>query len=150
MSLKKCLGAAFAAFILIGAIGFLMHKGKNSTSSVSSTGSAESITTYSSELKSVSLAADVEFKDDSIQVTNKDSFAWTTVEMCLNGASAASGNCCYTIPLMSPGKTYTVSAMDFTKSDGTHFSPFTKKIQRLFISCKTPEGDGIGSWPAAR
>lgn len=47
------------------------------------------------------------------------------------------------------GETYTVGALQFAKSDGTRFNPFTYKPQDFDISCDTPKGERVfysGSW----
>ena len=119
---------------------------KGSASSASSSGASESTTSDSQEPKTISLKADVQFNNYIIRVTNKSRFAWTDVKMYLNGIHVFGATYKHVVRIIRPGSTLPISAMDFTTSDGTRFNPFATKILRLDITCKTPKGDGVGSW----
>jgi hypothetical protein len=80
-------------------------------------------------------------------IENKDSFDWTNVKLEVNSKTFSSG---YILKVgrMAAGETYTVGVMQFAKSDGEKFNPFTHKPLNLSIWCDTPRGKGFyyGGW----
>jgi len=92
----------------------------------------------------VDLDASVRFTGTQFQITNKNNFNWTNVELEINPGLLKSG---YKLDagLMKAGETYTVGAMQFAKPDGTRFNPFTMKPQSIDIYCDTPRGKGFYS-----
>ena len=102
----------------------------------------------SSEDTEVSLNAQVSYNEGQFTITNNDDSAWTNVEFDLNYETWSSGYT-YRANRIEANTTYTVGSMQFAKSDGTMFNPFTQKPLKLSIHCKTPSGkDGwwFGSW----
>jgi len=96
----------------------------------------------------VDLNAKVIYDDGQFIITNNDNFAWNDVEFDLNYETFSSGYTYY-YPLLEPNTIYTVGSMQFAKSDGTMFNPFTQKPLKMSIHAKTPDGkDGwwFGSW----
>ena len=89
--------------------------------------------------ETIDLSASVSFDGAQFTITNNDSFDWHDVKFYLNDDYKL------TYPLLSAKTTYTVGAMQFTKSDGTMFNPVTMKPLKMAISCKTPEGND-GWW----
>ena len=101
-----------------------------------------------SETTEVDLNAEVVYDDGQFTITNNDDFAWTDVEFDLNYETLSSGYT-YHANRLAANTIYTVGSMQFTKSDGTMFNPFTQKPLKMSIHCKTPDGkDGwwFGSW----
>jgi hypothetical protein len=89
------------------------------------------------------LSASVSFDGTQFTITNNDSFDWRNVKFILNSEYELS------YPLLSAKSTYTVGAMQFAKSDGTRFNPFTMKALHMSISCELSGGNkGMwsGSW----
>ena len=80
------------------------------------------------------LNASVKFDGEQFIVQNKDSYDWRNVKMEINSKLLSSGYS-YNMPFaMTAGQTYTVGAMQFTKSDGERFNPFTHKPKKVVIS----------------
>ena len=104
--------------------------------------------TTESETTEVDLNAKVVYDDGQFAITNNDDFAWTDVDFDLNYETWSSGYT-YHANRLAANNTYTVGSMQFAKSDGTRFNPFTQKPLKMSIHCKTPDGkDGwwFGSW----
>jgi hypothetical protein len=96
----------------------------------------------------VDLNAQVRYDGVQFIITNNDNFAWIDVEFDLNYEGLSSGYTYHASRLESQ-TVYTVGSMQFAKSDGTMFNPFTQKPLRMSIHCKTPDGkDGwwYGGW----
>ena len=94
------------------------------------------------------LKAEVFYDDGQFTITNNDSFAWTDVEFDLNYETWSSGYTYYAGRL-EPNTIYTVGSMQFAKSDGTMFNPFTQKPLKMSIRARTPDGKRVewyGSW----
>ena len=94
------------------------------------------------------LNAEVFYADGQFTITNNDSFAWTDVEFDLNYETWSSGYTYYAGRL-EPNSIYTVGSMQFAKSDGTMFNPFTQKPLKMSIRARTPDGKRVewyGSW----
>ena len=90
----------------------------------------------------VALNASVRFTGAQFVIQNKDSFDWTNVKLEVNSAYLLE-----TIRIAA-GETYTVGAMQFAKSDGEKFNPFTHKPLNFSIWCDTPKGKAFyyASW----
>lgn len=100
-----------------------------------------------SDTAEITLNAEVTYDDGQFIITNNDNFAWTNVKFDLNSETWSSGYT-YHADRLEP-TTYTVGSMQFAKSDGTMFNPFTQKPLQMSIHCKTPDGkDGwwFGGW----
>ena len=93
------------------------------------------------------LNATVIFNGTQFVIANRDSFDWTNVKLEINSKTFSSG---YTLrtSIIEAGETYTVGAMQFAKSDGERFNPFTHKATNLSVWCDTPKGKGFyyGTW----
>ena len=96
----------------------------------------------------VTLNAEVVYDDGQFTITNNDDFAWTDVEFDLNYETWSSGYT-YHANRLDANTIYTVGSMQFAKSDGTMFNPFTQKPLKMSIHCKTSDGKDawwFGSW----
>ena len=91
------------------------------------------------ETTEVTLNAEVVYDDGQFIITNNDDFAWTDVEFDLNYGTWSSGYT-YHANRLDANTIYTVGSMQFAKSDGTKFNPFTQKPLRMSIHCQTPDG----------
>lgn len=95
----------------------------------------------------IDLKASVSFTGTQFVIKNQDTFDWRNVKLDLNPGTFSSG---YVLNAgrMEAGETYTVGAMQFAKSDGEKFNPFSHKPQKLSISGDTPSGKGYytGTW----
>jgi len=93
------------------------------------------------------LKATVRFTGTQFVITNNDAFDWTDLKMEINSGLISSGYV-LRVDRMSAGETYTVGALQFAKSDGTRFNPFTTKPQNLSIWADTPHGKCFwyGGW----
>ena len=101
-----------------------------------------------SDTAEITLNAKVTYADGQFTITNNDDFAWTDVEFDLNSEGWSSGYT-YHANRLYANSIYTVGSMQFAKSDGTMFNPFTQKPLKMSIHCKTPDGkDGwwFGGW----
>ena len=101
-----------------------------------------------SDASEVTLSAVVTYAEGQFTVTNNDNFAWTDVEFDLNYETWSSGYT-YHANRLEANTVYTVGSMQFTKGDGTMFSPSAQKPLKMSIHCKTPDGeDGwwFGGW----
>lgn len=76
--------------------------------------------------------ASVSFNGTQFIITNNDSFDWTNVKFELNAGILKSGYILRENRIKS-GHTYTVGALQFAKSGGERFNPFTMKPQSMFI-----------------
>ena len=80
------------------------------------------------------LNATVEFDGKQFIIQNKDIYDWSNVKIDINPKLLSSGYS-YNVPFaMAAGQIYTVGAMQFTKSDGERFNPFTHKPKKVGIS----------------
>jgi len=81
---------------------------------------------------SKTLNAKIQFNGTQFIITNNDNYDWTSVKFKVNSGIISDG---YTLkcPRIVAGTTYTVGAMQFTKSDGTRLNPFTTKPKSIFI-----------------
>jgi len=95
----------------------------------------------------IDLNATVRFTGTQFVIQNNNSFDWTNVELEIN-SGLISGGYVLNVERMRAGETYTVGAMQFAKSDGERFNPFTHKPQKLSVWCDTPRGKGfyLGGW----
>ena len=95
----------------------------------------------------ITLNAAVSFNGTQFIVQNNNAFDWTGVELEINSGLIKSG---YSLNanVIKAGQTYSVGAMQFAKSDGTRFNPFSTKPLGIFISASTPKGKGYysGKW----
>ena len=125
------------------AVGFLLVLAVGSTDS----GTGGSSSSSQSSSSTVDLNATVSFNGTQFVIANKDSFDWTNVKLEINSKTFSSG---YTLntSVMKAGEVYTVGAMQFAKSDGEKFNPFTHKALNLSVWCDTPRGKGFyyGTW----
>ncbi len=92
-------------------------------------------------MRHVDLNATVRFTGTQFVIKNGDSFDWENVKLDVNSHGLSSGFV-YQTARMRAGETYFVGAMQFAQSDGVRFNPFTLKVQNLYISATTPEGQG--------
>ena len=93
--------------------------------------------------ETIDLSASVSYDSPQFTITNNDSFDWRNIKFTLNSDYTL------TYPRLSARTTYTMGAMQFTKSDGTMFNPFTMKPLNMSISCETPDGNRgwwYGGW----
>tara|TARA_B100000315_G_scaffold249235_1_gene280147 strand:- start:69 stop:380 length:312 start_codon:yes stop_codon:yes gene_type:complete len=90
----------------------------------------------------VDLKARINYRDGQFTITNNDTFDWINVKFEINKE--------YTIRVdrINAGEVYTVGSMQFTKSDGAKFNPFTHSPHDFFIWAKTREGKR-GMWLGA-
>ena len=67
-------------------------------------------------------------------ITNKNDYDWTNVKMEINSGIIRSG---YVLRAnrIAAGRTYTVGASQFAKSDGERFNPFSHKLMNVTITC---------------
>jgi hypothetical protein len=96
----------------------------------------------------VDLMATVRFDGTRFTISNRDAFAWHDVELEINGG-LFTGGYKLSVPVIEAGRTYSVGALQFAKSDGTRFNPFQTKPTKLSISCQTGSGDHgfyVGGW----
>lgn len=70
--------------------------------------------------------ADVSFTGTQFIIYNKSSSDWKDVIFKVNPQTFKSGYV-FKTSLIKSGETYTIGAMNFTKSDGEKFNPFTHK-----------------------
>jgi hypothetical protein len=84
----------------------------------------------------IQLNANVTFSGSRFIIHNNDSFDWINVELQII-SDYILNNFNTTIPKIPSGKTYSVSATEFTRNDGTHFNPYAMEIQRFWIKCNT-------------
>ena len=109
--------------------------------SLSDSGSDSSRSTSSSS-SSVDLNASVRFTWTEFVIVNNDYFDWTNIKLQVNSKTFSSGYI-FRTSVMAAGQTYTVGAMQFAKSDGEKFNPFTHKPLNFSIWCDTPRGKGF-------
>jgi len=95
----------------------------------------------------IKLNAAVRFTGTQFVIQNNNDFAWTNVKLEINPGILKSGFT-YKALRIEPNTTYTVGAMQFSKSDGTRFNPFSIKPKEIFISADTPKGRAYysGGW----
>lgn len=140
MNRERVLRHVISMFML----SFLLFLAAGSTDSGDSGGSSSSSSSSSS---TIDLNASVRFSGTQFIIQNKDSFDWTNVKLEVNSKTFSSG---YILKSgrMTAGETYTVGALQFAKSDGEKFNPFTHKPLNFSIWCDTPKGKGFyyGSW----
>lgn len=100
------------------------------------------------ESTSIELDAGITYDGTQFIITNNDNFDWTDVVFDLNATGAFSSGYILHADLIRSGNTYTVGAMQFAKSDGTLFNPFTTKPISINITCKADGKDGYwsGGW----
>ena len=136
-----CVGVAFLIFITIGIISFFLNDGAKNLTSNSSSSKPE----QSSSIQD--LNATVGFDDIQFIIVNKNVFDWRNVKLEINDKAFSSGYVC-NIPLIKAGNEYTIGSMQFAKSNGERFNPFTYKVLSLSIWCDTPKGKGFyyGTW----
>lgn len=92
--------------------------------------------------------AGISFDGTQFQIENKDDFDWIDVKLEVNPGMFSSGYT-YKARVLKAGESYTVGAMQFAKSDGERFNPFTHKPKSLQITCKKPGGGSgfyYGEW----
>jgi hypothetical protein len=97
------------------------------------------IATCDTESSQVDLNASVSYNDGQFTITNNDNFDWYDVKFTLNSDYELRH------PVIAARTTYTVGSMQFAKSDGTMFNPFTMKPLTMSIYCDTPDGK-YGWW----
>ena len=130
-----------ASFVVLG---FLLSLAVGSTDNG---GGGSSSSSSSSSSSTVDLNASVRFSGTQFIIQNKDSFDWANVKLEINSKTFSSG---YILNSgrMAAGETYKVGAMQFAKSDGEKFNPFSHKPLNFSIWCDTSKGKGFyyGSW----
>lgn len=94
---------------------------------------------------SVQIKASVYFDENLIIVTNDDNFDWSDVELGINlGAQGRSDRgYLYKIPKLAYRETRIIDLMQFARTDGTRFNPFTTKFMKIYIACATSQGHGF-------
>ena len=105
------------------------------TSSDDKNSSGGARTTY------IDLDATVRFTGSQFIIENNTPFDWNNVSMSVN-SGLISGGYDLKVSFIRARTTYTVGAMQFAKSDGERFNPFTHKAQKFVIHCDTPRGRG--------
>ena len=123
-------------FVVLAFIGALVDSDSGSSSS-----------SRSSRSSTADLNAAVRFTGTQFVIQNNDSFDWTNVKLEVNAKGFSSGYV-LNVPRISAGQTYTVGAMQFAKSDGERFDPFSHKALTFTIWCDTQRGNGFysGKW----
>lgn len=96
----------------------------------------------STEGKLPDMNAKVEFDGQQFRIGNENSFDWTNVKFRLNSDYELRAS------RINAQSEYTVGIMQFTKSDGEVFNPFTHKVVNVIISAYTPD-DRYISWSGA-
>jgi hypothetical protein len=89
----------------------------------------------------IDLTAQVRFTETQITIHNGDTFDWTNVKLEINAGVFSSGFV-LKAPRIGAGQDYVAEAMQFAKSNGERFNPFTYKLQSFDIWCDTPNGQG--------
>lgn len=133
-------GGCLSVLILIGLFWLV---GYCSRSSEPPTASA----TNAAEPAFVDLDARIHFNGTQFAITNQSKDAWTALKLEVNGGFL-SGGYLYRADALGAGKTITVGAMQFAKSDGTRLNPFQTKPQKLTLQAKVKGRDGFyyGEW----
>lgn len=92
----------------------------------------------------IHLKAKLTYTGTQLQITNLDKFDWLNCKFEINGGFFSSG---YILkaPLIQAKHTYKVGIMQFAKSDGSRFNPFSTKIQQISGFCETLDNKH-GSW----
>ncbi len=80
------------------------------------------------------LSASVRFDGAQFIIKNNNDYSWHDVQFTLNSDYKL------TASLIEANTEYTVGAMQFAKSDGTRFNPFTQKVIHMFIYAETSDG----------
>ncbi len=138
-------GCGCALVLLVGAIivGAIVSQTDTGTPS----GSRSAPSKPKESPSTVDLNATVSFNGTQFIIANGDSFDWTNVKLEINSKTFSSG---YTLKtsVMKAGEVYTVGAMQFAKSDGEKFNPYTHKVLNLSVWCDTTKGKGFyyGTW----
>jgi uncharacterized protein (UPF0212 family) len=90
-----------------------------------------------SQSLTVRLNAKVTFPGERFVVYNNDSFDWYNVRLEIMPESTE-----YwfglKVPIISAGQTYTATAAEFSREDGTRFNPDKMKPKEFRILCETP------------
>ncbi|ODS32992.1 MAG: hypothetical protein SCARUB_01869 [Candidatus Scalindua rubra] len=97
--------------------------------------------------KELTLDASVRFTGEQFVIENKDWHDWTNVKLEIN-SGIFSGGYILRVPVIKAGTIYTVGAMQFAKTDGERFNPFSHKPVNIYIRCETraTKGSYYGSW----
>jgi hypothetical protein len=91
-----------------------------------------------SSCSTLTLQANIRFDGTQFTITNNGNSDWINVHFTLNIAYTLDAS------LIQAGHSYTVGAMQFAKSDGTRFDPFTTKPTEIWIDCD--QGKYRGDW----
>jgi hypothetical protein len=88
------------------------------------------------------LNASVSVSGTILKIKNNDAFPWTEIEVTLNEGFFGGG---YTLKFraLQQGIETQKALSDFSMSDGTRFDFAKTKVQKIFISAKTPNGDAL-------
>jgi hypothetical protein len=92
----------------------------------------------------VDINAAVERSSTQILVTNRDSFAWTNCTVSIN-PGLMSGGWEQQIARIGPGEQVAGGLLAFTRGNGERFQPSQYVVERVTVSCDTPNGDGFYS-----
>ncbi len=82
-----------------------------------------------------------------IVVRNDDRFNWADVELKLNAGAGGLGGFLLTLPLLPSMQTMEFALVNFTKRDGSPFTPTGMRITSIDIRATTPEGLALWSKP---
>jgi len=80
------------------------------------------------------LSANISYDGTQFTITNNDSYSWHNVTFELNDTYELHAD------YIAANTAYTVGAMQFAKSDGTMFNPFTQTALNIFISAENSSG----------
>lgn len=76
---------------------------------------------------------------ESVEITNRDTFAWTDVRLEINDVYS------YRLRGLPAGQTVGIELRDFTRPDGRRLDPAVTKLLNINVSGRGPDGK-IGSW----
>ncbi len=98
-----------------------------------------------SPVAEVDINPSIRFDGSQFTITNHNTYDWTDVTFELNAPGVFTSGYKYHASRIAASTTYTLGALQFAKSDGTRFNPYTTKPTTISINCKTPSG-ATGSW----
>jgi hypothetical protein len=83
----------------------------------------------------------VAFKDGLVMVRNDDAFPWNATVIVLNPDEHFDG---YSVSVagIPAGQGVSCGIANFAKADGTRFDPYVRKLLRVYIHARTPQGEG--------
>lgn len=116
--------------------------------SVTGCGGSKTDTNTKTQTTTADLKASVKLiGGTTMEITNNDTFEWTSVKFEVNGQGLKSGYT-YNLASVKPGATVKAPLNQFTLGNGTRFNPVTTKPLNFSIWCKTSRGNGwwYGAW----